>query len=140
MKEQNKSWVALCQRHNVNALTVLLRLRKGRSLEETITKEVNQSMSAQDHLGNTYKSLTAMCDSYGISTTAYQYRRRRGYTLEEALTYKPHKLERGTRFVAPNGVAYPSLKTMCAEYGIKYDTFMRRRNRGDDMGRALRPV
>lgn len=71
----------MCKVYNKERGTVLARLRRGWTLEEALTKEIDESNKpkiCKDHLGNSYDSFVEMCKTYNKNITTVQNRLKKG--------------------------------------------------------------
>ena len=69
--------------------TVIERLRRGWTPEESLKEELNKrvnTLEAYDHLGNKFISAAEMCSFYNKSYSLVKKRLYKGWTVEEALT------------------------------------------------------
>lgn len=106
-------------------------------------------MQCKDHLGNSFYSIAAMCSYYKVTYITFKKRIDAGLNLEEALTRKkssdslglkmPSQKSRRTDHTVDDhlGHSFSSIDEMCSYYGIKSDTYYRRRRRGLSVEDAL---
>ena len=74
----------MCQHYELKQATVRDRLRRGWSLEKSLTYLTK--VEIQDHLGNKFKTYKDMASYWGISIDAYNKRKRNGWSLKDSLT------------------------------------------------------
>lgn len=78
------SFSEMCQHYELKQATVRDRLRRGWSLEKSLTYLTK--VEIQDHLGNKFKTYKDMASYWGISIDAYNKRKRNGWSLKDSLT------------------------------------------------------
>jgi hypothetical protein len=137
------SVAAMCRAYGMDRSAFEIRNRLGWDLETALTKPVaGRPSEAEDHLGNIYPSISAMCRTYGVKQNVFYNRLRYGWTLEEALTGKPSPEnpvhERGHGSVTDHlGKRHDSARAMCRAYGITYEVYKKRVDRGWTVEDAL---
>lgn len=79
-----KSHREMCKCYGLNDSTFFQRLKKGWSLEKSLTYPTK--IKVRDHLGNEFNSYKEMASYWGISIDAYNKRKRNGWSLKDSLT------------------------------------------------------
>lgn len=100
------------------------------------TKKYFESLVCTDHKGVEYPTITAMCEAYGVRLSTFETRKAKGYPLELCLSKKslvalanarnPHAKKTATDHL---GITYPSIKEMCAAWGVAFDVYNSRRTK-----------
>ena len=113
-------------------------MKSGWTVEDALTKDIAKKSTEEvkDHLGNVYTSKTEMAEAYGIALRTLELRLSSGLSLAGALTQrvpKRYKLKVEDHL----GNKYQNVMEMCKFYGVKYDTYYQRLQRGWSKERAL---
>lgn len=112
----------MCEYYGISTDTYFNRLKRGWSLQDALTKEVNSLQSIIGPDGKKYKSISAMCKVYNIGTCTFLNRVNRGISVEEALTDRGKIIQTCLDY---NGKEYKSIRDMCKRYNVSY-TVVRR--------------
>lgn len=126
---------AMCMAYGVQYHLFRGRMKAGWTLEAALTSPTTVSKPVYDHMGQEYPSMNAMAKVYGLTSATLQYRLSGGLTLEEALT-KPVE-DFSVKDI--NGVEHKSMRAMALAHGINYKTFLGRKERGEELVKALSP-
>ena len=113
----------MCKHWHLSYDTLRKRLKKGLSLEKTLTTAV-QDNRITDHTGQEFDSKTAMCKKWGIPVKRFTDRIEKGMSLEEALTAPIKSLKQCKDHL---GNKYDSLTDMAAHYGLSLSSLINRR-------------
>lgn len=129
---------AMAEAYGKNVTSVVSRLKSGWTVEDALTKDIAKKSTEEvkDHLGNVYTSKTEMAEAYGIALRTLELRLSSGLSLAGALTQrvpKRYKLKVEDHL----GNKYQNVMEMCKFYGVKYDTYYQRLQRGWSKERAL---
>ena len=129
---------AMAEAYGKNVTSVASRLKSGWTVEDALTKDIAKKSTEEvkDHLGNVYMSKTEMAEAYGIALRTLELRLSSGLSLAGALTQrvpKRYKLKVEDHL----GNKFQNVMEMCKFYGVKYDTYYQRLQRGWSKERAL---
>lgn len=129
----------MCRSYGIKRTEYYKRLKRGWSLEETLTREVKnrgecRRKKCKDHLGNEYNSRDELCKAYGISYNTFKSRIALGWSLEKALTTP---LSNGKKCKDHLGNTYNSISEMCEAHNIHRRTFKYRLKHGCTLEEAL---
>lgn len=121
----------MCVHYGLNASLFYARLKRGWSLEKTLTTKAIFSHSIQDHLGNEFSSMSEMARHYDIEDNTFRARMRMGWSLEKTLT-TPVRKSRPTarKSLFYKGKKYSSLTELAREFGIPETTFFAKMDKG----------
>lgn len=130
--------IAMAEAYGKNVTSVASRLKSGWTVEDALTKDIAKKSTEEvkDHLGNVYTSKTEMAEAYGIALRTLELRLSSGLSLAGALTQrvpKRYKLKVEDHL----GNKFQNVMEMCKFYGVKYDTYYQRLQRGWSKERAL---
>lgn len=120
----------MCSHWGISVNTYKKRCLNGKTLKETLETPMSRTLPV-DHKGIRYKNMREMCEAYGVKYDAFRVRLKRGWTLEEALT-NPRNVTKGNCIECYDfkGNKFKSYQDMCKAYGVKYTTFLYRKNLG----------
>lgn len=96
-------------------------------------KKYLESFICKDHLGVEHANIKTMCAAWGVRVSTFMARRAAGYPLEVCLDknarlYQQANARNNRKACADHlGVTYPSLKEMCAAWGVDVTTYTTRR-------------
>lgn len=126
----------LCQAYNIKENTYYVRLKRGWTLEETLTGDRKiqphtQTTVYTDHLGNTFNTIKEMCQFHHTDVTSFANRRKKGLPLEECLKTMEVQDYKGNTF--------PNVKEMCKAYGISTFKYYYGIKNGYSLERILNP-
>lgn len=129
---------AMVEAYGKNITSVASRLKSGWSIKDALTKDIAKKSNekVKDHLGNEYASKTEMAEAYGMALRTLELRLSSGLSLAGALTQrvpKRYKLKVEDHL----GNKFQNVMEMCKFYGVKYDTYYQRLQRGWSKERAL---
>ena len=131
---------AMCEYYDVDDATYYDRLKRGCTLEQALTGsgiKRTPSIACKDHKDNEFPSVKAMCKYYGVGVFTYYVRLNQGYTLEQALMGNGVKRTTSVACKDHKDNEFPSVKAMCAYYGVDDSTYYARLNRGCTLEQAL---
>jgi hypothetical protein len=129
---------AMVEAYGKNITSVASRLKSGWSIKDALTKDIAKKSNekVKDHLGNEYASKTEMAEAYGIALRTLELRLSSGLSLAGALTQRvPRRYK--VKVEDHLGNKYQNVMEMCKFYGVKYDTYYQRLQRGWSKERAL---
>lgn len=145
---QYSSITEMCRAYHIQADTFMHRMKRGWSLEKSLTKPVRSrvvyhqpktSTSNEkkyiDPEGNTFNSVAKMCSYWGIGVSAFRYRIQQGLPLKLALTAHPvtHKKCHTDHL----GQQFNTISDMCNYWNIKTTTYLSRISYGWSVKDAL---
>ena len=117
------SLAGLCREFGLVYQTVWARLDKGMTLEQAIDTPLKRHNNVPIiYKGKEYDNVKALCIKKNLNPGTIYLRLRQGMTLEQAID-TPIKSVESVKF---NGVTYSSLKALCEEFGVSYDSIRRR--------------
>lgn len=135
-----KSYTELGKKYGLSKTTILKRLKKGYTLEETLTipsGKATKRYQVRDHLGNTYTSIEAMLKHYGISKDTYRKRLLKGWSLKDILN-TPTKYNTKAQITYDHlGNEFKSFLKMCQYYNKDFCTVKNRLDKGWSLEDAL---
>ncbi len=141
---QYPSVAAMCRDWGILSQTYLDRRLRGWDMKQALETPCGDVDTAPkqctDHLGTPFPDIGTMCAAHGIPRSTYYYRILHGWDLKSALTFPPSQTQtkdRSKPCKGPAGEPYPSIKAMCAAYGVRYGTFTARLKRGESLAQAL---
>ena len=129
---------AMVEAYGKNITSVASRLKSGWSVKDALTKDIAKKSTEEikDHLGNVYASKTEMAEAYGMALRTLELRLSSGLSLAGALTQRiPRRYK--VKVEDHLGNKYQNVMEMCRAYGVKYDTYYQRLQRGWSKERAL---
>ena len=129
---------AMAEAYGKNVTSVASRLKSGWTVEDALTKDIAKKSTEEvkDHLGNVYTSKTEMAEAYGMALRTLELRLSSGLSLAGALTQRvPRRYK--VKVEDHLGNKYQNVMEMCKFYGVKYDTYYQRLQRGWGKERAL---
>ena len=101
-----------------------------------VQRELEEDLSVTDHYGRKFRSLEAMCTHYGINKNEYLRHKENGESVEWAILNSHPKKD----FSIPmdhHGNVFPSWRALTEAYGMSYETYRSRRNRGWSLEKSL---
>jgi hypothetical protein len=130
-----------CDHHKVPYVTFKQRKRKGYSIEEALgLKRVKRRTNGKaiKIKGKTYPSLTEACEAFKLPLSRVGARLTSGWSVNEAfgLCDRAKQASNGKTLVA-NGQQFSSIKAACKHFGVSYQTYRLRRNRGLSVDQSL---
>lgn len=135
-----KSYTELGKKYGLNKSAITKRLRKGYTLEETLTipsGKATKRYQVCDHLGNIYSSMAEMLKHYNISKSVYEIRKKKKWSLEKILT-TPIKYTTKAEITYDHlGNKFDSFLKMCQFYNKNCSTVKNRLNKGWSLEDAL---
>lgn len=129
---------AMVEAYGKNITSVASRLKSGWSVKDALTKDIAKKSNekVKDHLGKEYASKTEMAEAYGMALRTLELRLSSGLSLAGALTQRvPRRYK--VKVEDHLGNKYQNVMEMCKFYGVKYDTYYQRLQRGWGKERAL---
>lgn len=126
------SIASMCKHYGISRQIFIYRLNHGLSLEECLIPAV----AITDNNGNTFKSIKTFCSCKHISEQTYYKLKEKGYSDSEICDFiedrDSKKLKRS--FVGNDvefeGKIFHSVRDLCSYYGIRENTYYRRKERG----------
>ena len=106
-----------------------LKWTKERALTTPVKTRTRLKLPTSDHKGRTFESFEQLARCYAMCPDTLKYRLKIGMPLEQALTTP---VRRGQHVLCKDhlGTMYWTFTDMCSHWGVKYDTFINRFNRG----------
>lgn len=125
---------AMCRHWGITKDAYKKRIKRGWSLEDTLTIPVGLRINKKDkliidHKGNEFPSISAMCKHWNISFDAYRRRIKLGWTLKAALTV-PVRYKSSKTITDHKGNTFPSVKEMIKYWNISRTAYESRIKRG----------
>ena len=77
------------------------RLKKGHSLEETLSNKNLHKKSCEDHLGNTFETIQSLCEYWCISTSTYHHHMQHNMSIKDTLNTIPKKYTNAFMTLSP---------------------------------------
>lgn len=124
---------AMCAAHGITYQCYKKRLAEGMSREDALTTPKRQSKPAKTPDGTACASMREMFGKIGLKEATYHGRIKSGKSGTELLMPAFH----GNPCTDHRGARHPSLKAMCAAYGINIGTYRSRLRSGWTMEKAL---
>lgn len=128
----------MCDYYGITTRTFYHFRREGKTVSEIFNNA--EAKSITDKYGNKFKNITQFCNFYGIRLSQYYYHINKGRTVDnivdmvEAIRYSSDRkrliIHKKGKVINFEGVLYDSVGSLCRTYGIKQNTFYRRRERG----------
>lgn len=117
----------MCAFYNVTYDEFRYRFHKlGMSLKQSLT-----CYKIKDNEGNEFNSVTAFCKHYNIKVNTFYNCILKGMTVDNIVEkYSNNKQDRLGNVIEFEGKVFYTIKSLCEYYNVKYDTFMKRQNRG----------
>ena len=114
-----------------------LKWTKERALTTPVKTRIRRTLPKIDHKGQAFESFEELARNYKMCPDTLKHRLKRGVPLKEALTTP---VRRGQHVICKDhlGNVYWAFTDMCEFWGIKYDTFINRFNRGLSMEECLK--
>ena len=114
-----------------------LKWTKERALTTPVKTRVRRTLPTIDHQGQTFESFEQLAKNYGMCPDTLKHRLKRGLSLKEALTMP---VRRGQHVVCKDhlGTVYWTFTDLCKHWGVKYNTFIYRFNRGLSIEECLK--
>lgn len=123
----------MCEYYNIAYYTYLDRLRRGLSMEESLTSYELGKVKCKDHLGNEFNSIKEMCKYWKVTIGAYCSRRKRGLSIEDCLTMESEH----SSITDHLGNKFHSKSDLCSFYNIPCNTYRYRIKCGWSQEKAL---
>lgn len=133
----------MCNYYGISYDLYRNRIWRGWSQQDALSLVVYNRNSCnykyEDHLGNKFPTIKAMCEHWGIKFHTYYGRIKCGWSKEKALTFKDKIVGKNRCIECTDhlGNKYTSFTEMCNKYGINYDTYLYRLNKGWSQKDAL---
>ena len=110
---------------------------KERALTTPVKTRTRLKLPTTDHQGRTFESFEQLARNYAMCSKTLKNRLKSGMPLEEALTMP---VRCGQHVVCKDhlGTVYWTFTDMCNHWGVKYDTFINRFNRGLSIEECLK--
>lgn len=128
----------MCDYYNINRRTFYRLRKEGKTVSEIFNTVETKTIT--DKYGNKFKNISQFCNFYDIRVSQYYYYTNRGKTVDdivnmvEDIRHSPNRRSlsqhRSGKVINFEGVVYDSVDSLCRTYGIKQNTFYRRRERG----------
>ena len=128
----------MCDYYGITTRTFYHLRKEGKTVSEIFNNA--EAKSITDKYGNKFKNITQFCNFYGIRLSQYYYHINKGRTVDEIVDiienyrhspngHKTHRY-RSSKTINFENVVYESVGSLCKTYGIKPNTFYRRKERG----------
>ena len=139
----------MCRAYGVKYTTYLSRLRDGHNLEESLTGvgllTRGGGLKCTDHEGREFNSVVDMCRYWKVHRTTFIARQEAGHDLETCLTGKGIKSSNAKKSTSKHkktvkdhrGKEFETYAEMCIYWGVKYSTFVTRKQYGYDTRTCL---
>lgn len=134
---------AMCKHWNVETSRYFGRRKIGWPLEKILTTEdkivyPENTIPAEDHLGNKFPSENEMCKFWGIPRTTYRLHIKQGWSVEKALTTKKRDIKIVKQpCVDHEGNEFSSINDMCKHWNITRQLYSSRIKLGWSVEKAL---
>lgn len=136
-----KNRKTMCGAYGVTVYMFNKRRALGWTLKEALTGELEpghvDESAVLDHEGTPFATKAEMCAHWNVNLQVYARRRKSGMDMEQALTEPMAPGIRPEPCEDHEGREFPSMKAMCAHYGIGYDVYKNRIENGFDKKSAL---
>ena len=124
----------MCEFYNITNSIYQDRMKRGWSLEKTLTTPKIQHTSITDCNGNTFKNMRELCAYYHIDRKKYYECIKKGMSQEEILVQRKPKSKPVTDH---KGHTYPSTSALCRHYGITRHIYKKRKNENWSLEKIL---
>ena len=123
------SFGKMCEHYDIPYITAKVRLRKGWTLEKTLTEPLRCQI---EYKGKKYSSLKELSSYFSVSYYTIKQRLCKGMPLEQALTQ-----ELQIKPVTYNGRTYRSLTALCKHLDIDRHRVYYHLNKGKDLSSII---